>query len=156
MNDQGNFVVAWWGEGAADAAGVYARLYTTSDMPVKPSVSIVATDPTAADTLEGAKPNPGAFTVTRTGGDLTQPLVVKYSLAGSTATGGADYAALTGEVTIPALAKSAVIPVTVIDDTDAEPTETVVLTLSADATYNINAKQQPGTVKIADNEPVGA
>jgi len=156
MNDQGNFVVAWWGEGAGVDAGVYARLYTTSDMPVKPSVSIAATDATAAETLEDAKENPGAFTVTRTGGDLSKDLLVKYTLSG-TATNGDDYCvgdALAGEVTILANAKSAVIPVTVIDDNDAEPTETVVLTLTADATYNINAKQQTGTVKIADNEPI--
>jgi hypothetical protein len=120
----------------------------------EPIVSVRASDALAAETLPGAKPNHGAFTVTRTGGDLSQPLLVKYNLAGSTATGGADYAALTGEVTIPALAKSAVIPVTVQDDDEAEPTETVVLTLSADAGYNVNGKQQAATVKIADNEPI--
>jgi hypothetical protein len=120
----------------------------------EPIVSVRASDALAAETLPGAKPNHGAFTVTRTGGDLTQPLLVKYSLAGSTATNGTDFAALTGEVTILANAKSAVIPVTVIDDDEAEPTEMVVLALSMDAKYNINAKQQAGTVKIADNEPI--
>jgi hypothetical protein len=120
----------------------------------EPIISVKASDALAAETLPGAKPNQGAFTVTRTGGDLTQPLLVKYSLAGSTAANGTDFAPLSGEVTILVNAKTAVIPVTVIDDDEAEPTETAVLTLSADAKYNINAKQQTGTVKIADNEPI--
>ena len=120
----------------------------------EPIVSVTASAAQAAETLPSQKPKPGAFTVTRTGGDLTQPLLVKYSLAGSTATNGTDFAALSGEVTILANAKSAVVPVTVTDDDEGEPAETVVLALSADAKYNINAKQQAGTVKIADNEPI--
>jgi hypothetical protein len=142
---------------AADAAYSIAPTGARATVTIldnEPTVSVTASDALAAETPPGAKPNHAAFTVTRTGGDLSQPLLVKYNLAGSTATGGADYAALTGEVTILANAKSAVIPVTVIDDDEAEPTETVVLTLSVDAKYSINAKQQTGTVKIADNEPV--
>jgi len=120
----------------------------------EPIVSVAASTAQAAETLQGQKPKPGAFTVTRAGGDINQPLTVKYALSGSAATDGSDYEALTGEVTIPAGAKSAPIPVTVIDDDEGEGCETVVLTLSADAKYNVNPKQQAGTVKIADNEPI--
>ena len=122
----------------------------------EPIVSVKASLAQAAETLPGQKSKPGAFTVTRAGGDINQPLLVKYNLSGSAATDGSDYEALTGEVTIPAGAKSASIPVTVIDDDEGEGCETVVLTLSADAKYNVNPKQQAGTVKIADNEPIVA
>ena len=131
MNDQGNFVVAWWGEGAADAAGVYARLYTTSDTPVKPSVSIAAADATAAETFAGEPANPGTFRISRTttGGALT----VCFTHTG-TATFGP-----TGDYTLGLLTTtSAVIPdgedyvditVTPRDDPLAEPAQTVVLAL---------------------------
>jgi hypothetical protein len=162
MNDQGNFVVAWWGEGAADAAGVYARLYTTSDTPVKPSVSIAATDATAAETLAGELANPGTFRISRTttGGALT----VYFTHTG-TATFGptADYTLGVGIANL--TTTSAVIPegddhvditVTPLDDALAEPAQTVVLTLAAKPAYTLDATaaNRTATVTILDNEPV--
>src|SRR6185312_15740098 len=70
---------------------------------------------------------------------------------GGTAVNGTDYQTLSGTVTIPAGAVSAPITVTPMDDTQVEGDETVVLTLSADAAYDVGA---PGsaTVTIADND----
>ncbi|MCY2926068.1 MAG: hypothetical protein NT031_11620, partial [Planctomycetota bacterium] len=73
-----------------------------------PVVSIVKTKD-AGETLAPAVKN-GLFTVTRVGGLLTAPLVVHYTVdAGSTATAGVDYAALTGTVTFLAGQKAATI-----------------------------------------------
>jgi len=162
MNDQGNFVVAWWGQGGGDAAGVYARLYTTSDTPVKPSVSIAATDATAAETLAGELANPGTFRISRTttGGDLT----VYFTHTG-TATFGptADYTLGVGGAD--PTTTSAVIPDgedhvditgTPRDNALAELAQTVVLTLAARPAYTLDATaaNRTATVTILDNEPV--
>jgi hypothetical protein len=56
---------------------------------------------TIAATAGASEPNvDGVFTVTRTG-DTTADLTVNYTVGG-TATADADYAALSGSVTIPA------------------------------------------------------
>lgn len=70
-----------------------------------------------------------------------------------TATPDADYRAITGTITIPAGANSVSIPVTVTDDSEVEPAETVVFTLSggqsADYTYTGTGN---ATVTITDND----
>src|SRR5581483_5642435 len=76
----------------------------------EPRVTIAATD---ADASEGG-PNPGVFTVTRTGSTAVA-VTVNYVVTG-TAARGADYTALSGSVTIPAGATTATITVTPIDD----------------------------------------
>jgi hypothetical protein len=121
----------------------------------EPIVTVTASDPTAAETLPGQKPDAGVFTITRTGGDLGKELLVQYTLGGS-ATNGDDYDALAFEATIPAGLKSIKVAVTPKDDDIAEGTETVVLALStASGKYQLatSAAQQSATVKIADNEP---
>ncbi len=62
-------------------------------------------------------------------------LTINYTVGG-TAT-GADYAALSGSVTVAANATSATIPIAITDDSTAEPEETIVLTLSSSANYLI-------------------
>jgi len=107
-------------------------------------VTLSATDPAAAE------PNdPGTFTVTRTG-SKTAALDVRYAVTGS-ASGGTDYAALSGVVTIPAARASATITVAPIDDSTSELTETVVVTLSADPEYTVGSPAS-ATVNIADND----
>ena len=81
---------------------------------VAPAVTIAATDPAAGE----AGPNPGVFTVSRTG-STTSALTVSYSVGGN-ATPGSDYTALSGTVVIPAGAASAPIVVTPIDDAIVE------------------------------------
>jgi hypothetical protein len=122
-----------------------------------PTVTVTATDPTAAE-------NPldtGVFTVSRTGGTATA-LTVSYTVGG-TATPGSDYTALGGSVTILAGSATATVTVTPVNDTQVEGEETVVLTLSAGAGYAVGT---PGsaTITIAsddvgeiilDNAPAG-
>ena len=106
---------------------------------------------TIAAALDAAEPDSaGEFVVTRAG-DLANSLVVLYEIdAESTATGGTDYNALSGSVTIPAGQASATIVVTPIADDEDEDTETVIVTLQADAAYEVGS---PGTatVRIFDN-----
>ncbi|MBM4093016.1 MAG: hypothetical protein FJ276_26950, partial [Planctomycetes bacterium] len=112
---------------------------------VLPTVSIAATDPNAAE----AGSDTGTFTVTRTG-DTASALVVNYGVSG-TATSGVDYASLSGTVTLGAGSSTATITVTPMDDSGYEGSETVTVTLAADAAYTIGAPSS-GTVTIADDE----
>ncbi|QOV91781.1 Kelch repeat-containing protein [Humisphaera borealis] len=117
------------------------------DVPVPLStVTIAATDASASE----AAGNPGAFTVSRSGGDTTQALVVGYVVSG-TATNGTDYSTLGSTVTIPAGATTAVINVVPVDDTAVEASETVTLTLASSVAYTLGAATF-GTVTIADND----
>ena len=82
----------------------------------------------AATTQAGEPATNGAFTVSLETAAATDT-VISYSVAGS-ATGGSDYAALSGTVTIPAGDTSAVIPVSVINDFAVEGNETVIVSLT--------------------------
>jgi hypothetical protein len=121
------------------------RFATVTVSILKPVVSIVASD---ADAGEPA--NNGYFTVTRTG-STTGSLGVYYGTSGSTATSGSDYTALPGYVDIPANQTTAVISVTVINDSTQESTETVILTLTSNAAYTIGSPSS-ATVTIADDD----
>ena len=82
----------------------------------------------------------------------TTDVTVTYTVGG-TATAGSDFTvANSGTVTVPAGATTATIPVTLIDDTEGESGETVVLKLTGNAGYRVGS---PGThtLTIADNEP---
>jgi subtilisin family serine protease/subtilase family serine protease len=112
-----------------------------------PKVSVTATTSQATE----AGPAAGVFTVTRTG-DLSAALIVNYTVAG-TATAGADYAALSGSVSINAGAASATIPVTPIDDTAYESNETVAVTVSASASYTIGTPNTATVTIVSDDLP---
>lgn len=112
------------------------------------TVTIAASDANAGE--PGAGSGGGIFTVTRAG-FTTGALDVAYTASG-TAAAGADYTTLPGTVTIAAGATTAVIPVTVIDDSAVESSETVIVTLAAGTGYTISAPPQ-ATVTIADDEP---
>ena len=116
-----------------------------SPPPQMASVSVVATD---ADASEQG-PDPGEFTFTRTG-DTSFALTVNYTLGG-TAQNGTDYQQPGTSVTIPAGAASATVTVTPIDDAEAEGDETVVLTLTADAAYDVGSPNS-AAITIADND----
>jgi hypothetical protein len=114
-----------------------------------PTVTISASDPSAAE----AGLDSGAFTITRSGSTATS-LVVHFSVGG-TATGGGDYTALMGVVTIPVGQASATIALVPIDDTRVEGSETVVVTLSANRAYALGTSTT-ATVTIADDDPAPA
>jgi hypothetical protein len=114
----------------------------------EPEVTIVASIPNAAEPSTN-----GAFTVTRTG-STTGSLTVNYTVGG-TATPAVQYQVLSGSVTIPAGQSSAVIPVDVIDDFVADPTVTVIVTLTPAApTYTVMSPST-ATVSIADGDSAG-
>ena len=70
----------------------------------------------------------------------TSDLTVSYTVGG-TATAGADFTITnSGTVTVPAGAKTATIPVTIVDDGVDDGGETVVLTLAAGTTHTVGAR----------------
>lgn len=117
----------------------------------EPTVTLAVKDRYAKESADGKQT--AAFVVTRTSSDLSQALVVNFSISG-TATNGSDYTTLTGSVTIAAGARSATILIAPIDDTSVEPRETVVLSLDPSTTYRSAATAQ--TIYIDDWEPVVA
>jgi hypothetical protein len=113
---------------------------------------ITATLPavTVAVVANAAEPSTaGTFRFTRTGGDLTQPLTINYTVSG-TATPGVDYTALSGVATIPANTTFVDVPFTPIDDNLPEPTETVIINITASANYNVTGATATGF--IVDND----
>ncbi|MFC7526893.1 Calx-beta domain-containing protein, partial [Parapedobacter sp. GCM10030251] len=110
-----------------------------------------------AGTTDGAEPGTdGAFTISLPSGiTATADITVNYTVTG-TATGGTDYTALTGTVTIPAEENGIAVPVTVSDDRIIEGAETVVLTLtggsSTSLAFTASSTDGEATVNIADDE----
>ena len=110
-------------------------------------VTITAIDPTA-----GEPDNNGQFLISLSGVSTTDT-VVNYTVGG-TATAGSDYTALSGSVTIAAGSSSAIIDLTVLDDTLIENAETVTVSLAsltADANITIGAADT-ATITIADDD----
>ena len=93
----------------------------------------------------------GTFRVSRTGGDISEALVVTYTVGG-TAVGASDvdYVELSGTVTIPSSAAYADITIDVTNDGSTEGTETVTLTLDTDEDW-LNGSASD-TLFIWDNE----
>ena len=127
------------GAGAAASDSVVVHAFTPA------TVTVTAADASASETA----PDAGSFTFTRTG-STAAPLVVEYS-AGGSATGGSDYTALSGSVTIAAGQASATVVVAPVDDTDFEGPETVAVTVQPAAAYLVGAPAA-ATVTIADND----
>ena len=120
--------------------------------PSLPTISIMATDANAAETLVGQETNPGTFTLTRTG-STSAAIAVTFTIAG-TAANGADNQKLPTTVTFPAGQATTTLRVTPVDDTTADWNETVKLTLSKSAKYKIDSAKSNSTVNIADNDRV--
>ena len=78
-------------------------------------------------------------------------ITLAYTVGG-TATSGSDYTALSGTVTVPKDATTATIPVTLIDDSVPESSETIVLTLAAGSDYAVGSPDTH-TLTIAANDP---
>jgi subtilisin family serine protease len=108
-------------------------------------VSVTATTAQAAE----AGPAEGRFTISRTG-DTSAALTVQYTTSGNAAA-GTDYVTLPGTAIIDAGASTAVVAVTPIDDAAFESSESVVLTLAADASYSLGSPTT-GTVTIVSDD----
>ncbi|WP_410005999.1 discoidin domain-containing protein [Aequorivita nionensis] len=123
------------------------------DLPTNnPEVTVNATDASASE-------NPldtGTFTINLDEVNNGSPLTINYTIGG-TATPGSDYSALSGTITIPTGQQTGSLIITPIDDTEIEPDETVVLTLSSGAGYTIG-EPSSAIVNIISNDvapPVG-
>src|SRR6185312_11753279 len=98
---------------------------------VRPVVTITSIDTTAAE----PGTDTASFTIARTG-DTTAPLTVQLRISG-TASNGVDYATLPTSVTLPAGVPSTNIVVTPLNDSTAEPTETIIVTLAGSQQYEV-------------------
>ena len=96
---------------------------------------------------EGASTSPVKFYVSRAG-STTAALTVNYTISG-TATSGSDYTALAGSVTIPAASLGVDVPVSIINDTDLEGTESITFDF---ASGGYARSMLPTNLFIADNE----
>ena len=110
-----------------------------------PTVTVVASDASASE----AGSNTGTFTVSRNG-PTTDALSVAYNLTG-TAGNGTDYSALASSVLIPVGQSSVNVTVTPTNDGAPEPSETVILTIAANALYTVGSPSA-ATVTISDND----
>jgi hypothetical protein len=117
-------------DGAYTVGSPAAATVTIADND-RPTVTIVATDPTASDTARDT----GTFTISRTG-PTTAPLLVTFTVTG-TATGGADYPALGTSLTMPADASTVTLTVTPVADGVSEPNETVEVFLTANPSVRV-------------------
>lgn len=123
------------------------RVVNLDAEPAPPKVKVEVTD---ADAGEPA--NPGVFTISREGGDQTQPLEVAYRIGG-TATPGTDFATdgIMGlKATIPANAASVDVAVQPVDNLAGEPVETVILTLAGNAAFEMGLNVS-ATLELKDD-----
>jgi len=145
--NNGAFSVIDGGEGVVltGSPGVIAGTPATPTL-----VGIVATGATASENNLA----PGEFTILRTG-DTTAALDVTYSIRGQSgdAVNGTDYNAIHATtVTIAAGQSQVKIAITPIDDSALESTESIVLTLTDTAAYDVQANVATATVTIEDND----
>jgi len=111
---------------------------------------------TATDGFASESPvDTGTFTLTRSGSaaSLTTPLTVSYTVAG-TALSGIDYTALSGTATFLAGQATVTVLVTPLADATVEGAESVILTVTDGASYDLGAPAS-ATVMITDtNTPL--
>lgn len=115
-------------------------------------VTVAAADDLATEadlTQPGAQADPGTFLLTRSG-DVSAPLTVYYSVAG-TALHGTDYEALPGRAEFPAGETLAVVSILPILDGFGEAPETVVLSLAAGNGNYLLGDSHAGTVTLQDS-----
>lgn len=112
------------------------------------------TSPQIAIASSGSPKEGGATgTFTFTGTNLTGNTNVNYTISGTTSAG--DYTAsptLSGVVQLTIAQPSVTITITPVDDANYEGTETLVVTLTSDATYLIS--QTSASLSILDNDAV--
>ncbi|PAW61704.1 MAG: hypothetical protein B9S37_04500 [Verrucomicrobiia bacterium Tous-C3TDCM] len=112
-----------------------------------PVLSVIANDNSATENSD-----PGQFTITRAGATAA-PLTVNFTASGS-ATSGVDYSSLGTSVTIPAGETSTQVPINSLNDATLESTETIILTLTANAAYSIGSPSSATVNLLDDDSPV--
>ncbi len=156
LGERGETVIATIASASTYNLGPAAqRTGTVSIADAAPVISVIASDPLAAETTAPAAANTGTFLFTRTG-PLTAPLTVTYAITGTAVAGIAgsnnDYVTLPGTVTFPANQATVSVPVTPINNTTGQGTRTVTVTVADDA-WAASTTQNTATVNIEDNEP---
>ena len=117
----------------------------TNGSPSLPTVTIAATDATAAEMAEAA--DTGALQIARTG-DTAAALTVLLGYSG-TASNGADVTALPASVVLSAGQSSTTLTVAAIADLLSEGPETLTATVLPDAAYTVGSPSD-ATVTVAD------
>lgn len=110
-----------------------------------PAMSVMAMDAVASETA----PDTATFTISASV-PVSEDTTVIYTLTG-TATNGTDYVTNTLSALIPAGFSSVDVVITPIDDSVAELTESVVISLQGGATYDLKSPVS-ATANIVDNE----
>ncbi|MCY4331819.1 MAG: hypothetical protein OXC96_04840 [Cyanobacteria bacterium MAG CAR1_bin_15] len=80
-------------------------------------------------------------------------LAISYTVGGSSAEAGTDYETLSGTVTVVAGSTSAAIPVVIIDDSEKEDVEIIILTLADGADYDLGTETTLTLTVIDDDGP---
>ncbi|MBC8108014.1 MAG: metallophosphoesterase, partial [Anaerolineae bacterium] len=127
-------------------------LIDTSTLVLANQLPIVSVQPTDASGAE-AGTNPAVFTISRTG-STAAPLTVNFALGGS-AVMGADYQNVPLSITIPIGSSSAIVQLNPINDFLAEGAESVTLTLTSSALFNLG-QDKASTATIADDDGTSA
>ncbi|MBW4662233.1 MAG: VCBS repeat-containing protein [Drouetiella hepatica Uher 2000/2452] len=140
------------GDGDLDALVGNADGNTLFFKNATPRVSIApGTTPSEAGTTT---PITGRFLLTLSDPAPAGGITVTYSVGGS-ATAGSDYTALTGSITVAAGATSAAINVAPLLDNVVDPSETVVVTLTATPTSSYTlGTTRTAVLRIADQVPL--
>jgi hypothetical protein len=116
--------------------------------PTSPVLGITASDPAASESGDT-----GQVRIIRTKGNKEE-LTFNYTVTGK-ASGGADYALLTGTATFPPGASAVVVDIVPVQDATFEGTEDVLVTLEAGPGYRLK-KNRSARVEISDDEPFPA
>ena len=139
-----------------------AVVYIDDNTLSRPVVSIVARDPVATEgtncyrwpgwpvpspTNNLSVTNTAAFVVRREG-STNDSLTVFYTVGG-TATNGADYKLLVGNVVIPAAHRVAPIVIVPVDDTVPEKIETIAETVAADTEHSSSGVDHPSPRRMS-------
>ena len=93
------------------------------------------------------------FTLKRTGSTVSALTVNIADLLNGTATAGVDYTNVPAQVVIPAKATSKTFTIDILNDLDAESTETVQLAITAVSAPGFIGTVPNATLNLADNEP---
>lgn len=134
---------------AVDAAYDSAVFLEANSFDAGGDAEVVANVPYTASTVAYEGCTPGFFFFQRSGGNLSMPLVINYTISG-TATPGLDYQPIPMSVTIPAGQTFYQLPVNIIDDLINEGTETITITLFNPCSCTTSS----ATLQIQDPPPV--
>ena len=131
--------------GTSSSARIHITDNDVAAPPVTPRISIAATDADAGE----AGTNPGTFMLTRTGA-LNNTMTVRYTATG-TATAGSDFAPLSGFAYFNWGAATTTVAVTPYNDPTFEAVETVIVSVTDGAAYDLGAVST-ATVNITSDD----